>query len=57
MNKRMTATEPLKRKAEWEARPRTLKEKELMDKVFAPLIKRTKEFLKEKGIEVEECSK
>ena len=54
MNKRMTATELLKRKAEWEARPRTLKEKELMDKVFAPLIKRTTEFLKEKGIEVKE---
>ncbi len=54
MNKRMTATELLKRKAEDSALPPTPEEKELMDKVFAPLIKRTKEFLKEKGIEVKE---
>jgi len=50
--KRLTATDLLKRKAEWEARPPTPIEIKAHDKVIrlvlGPCIERTKEFLKEK---------
>ena len=45
MKERMTATEIMKRQAEWKARPPTPIEIELMDKLWALVIKRERKRL------------